>query len=132
LQLHGEIGYTHGEDFSANVALNIHKYSGLQGQADAWGLLPLELTTTVKWQVLKDLWIKGDLWTFDGADYLVDNKFTNKGNPGLDVNAGIEFRITRRVNLWLQMNNLFNSKYQRWNQYQVYGFNILGGIIFAF
>jgi hypothetical protein len=132
LQLHGEIGYTHGEDFSANVALNIHKYSGLQGQADPWGLLPLELTTTVKWQVLKDLWIKGDLWTFDGADYLVDNKFTNKGNPGLDVNAGIEFRITRQVNLWLQMNNLFNSKYQRWNQYQVYGFNILGGIIFAF
>jgi hypothetical protein len=132
LQLHGEIGYTHGEDLSAKVALNIHKYSGLQGQADAWGLLPLELTTTIKWQVLKDLWIKGDLWTFDGADYLVDNKFTNKGNPGLDVNAGIEFRITRQVNLWLQMNNLFNSKYQRWNQYQVYGFNILGGIIFAF
>src|SRR5579862_627953 len=132
LQLHGEIGYTHGEDFSANLVLNIHKYSGLQGQADPWGLLPLELTTTVKWQVLKDLWIKGDLWTFDGADYLVGNKFTGKGNPGLDVNAGIEFRITRQVNLWLQMNNLFNSKYERWNQYPVYGFNILGGIIFAF
>ncbi len=132
LQLHGEIGYTHGEDFSATVALNIHKYSGLQGQADAWGLLPLELTTTVKWQVLKDLWIKGDLWTFDGADYLVNNKITGKSNPGLDVNGGVEFRVTRQLNLWLQMNNLFNSKYQRWNQYQVYGFNILGGIIFSF
>ena len=132
LQLHGEIGYTHGEDFSASASLNIHQYTGLKGQPEPWGLLPLELTTTVKWQVLKDLWIKGDLWAFDGADYLVNNKFTNKGNPGLDVNAGIEFRITRQVNLWLQMNNIFNSKYQRWNQYQVYGFNILGGIIFSF
>ncbi len=132
LQLHGEIGYTRGEEFTASVALNINQYSNVQNQAAPWGLLPLELTTTVKWQVLKDLWIKGDLWTFDGADYLVDNKITNKGNPGLDVNAGIEFRITRQLNLWLQMNNLFNSKYQRWNQYQVYGFNILGGIIFSF
>jgi hypothetical protein len=132
LQLHGEIGYTQGEVLSASVALNIHQYSGLVGQPEPWGLLPLELTTTVKWQVLKDLWIKGDLWTFDGADYLANNKVTEKGNPGLDVNAGIEFRVTRQLNFWLQMNNIFNSKYQRWNQYQVYGFNILGGIIFSF
>ena len=49
---------------------------------------------------------------------------------GFDINAGVEFRIARQLNLWLQMNNLFNDKYQRWNQYSVYGFNILGGVIF--
>jgi len=30
------------------------------------------------------------------------------------------------------MNNIFNNQYERWHQYKVYGFNILGGIIFSF
>ena len=30
------------------------------------------------------------------------------------------------------MNNIFDDKYQRWNQYQVYGFNLLGGVVFSF
>jgi hypothetical protein len=30
------------------------------------------------------------------------------------------------------MNNIFNNKYERWHQYPVYGFNILGGIVFRF
>ena len=55
-----------------------------------------------------------------------------KSNPAFDLNAGVEFRITKQLNLWLQMNNIFNNKYERWNQYQSYGFNILGGIVFSF
>jgi hypothetical protein len=53
------------------------------------------------------------------------------GDRGTDLNAGVEFRIMRQLNLWFQMNNIFNDKYQRWNQYQVYGFNVLGGIVFS-
>ena len=55
-----------------------------------------------------------------------------RGIAGVDLNAGVEFRITRQLNLWFQMNNLFNDKYERWHQYQVYGFNLLGGIVFSF
>jgi hypothetical protein len=131
LQLHGEIGYTRGEEFNATVSLNINQYSNVKNQAEAWGLLPLELNATVRWEIMKDLWIKSDLWAFDGGKYLL-NGFVYKGNPGFDLNAGVEFRITRQLNLWLQMNNIFNDKYERWHQYQVYGFNILGGIIFSF
>ena len=50
----------------------------------------------------------------------------------LDLNAGVEFRITKNLNLWAQFNNIMNKSYQRWNQYPSYGFNFLGGIIFAF
>ena len=54
------------------------------------------------------------------------------GKSGFDFSAGVEFKVTKALNLWLQMNNIFNNKYERWNQYQVYGFNILGGIVFSF
>lgn len=131
-QMHGEIAYTQSEQFSANVTLNINQYFDLQNQARAWGLLPVEFTTTLRWQLLKDLWLKGDLWAFEGAPFPAKNGSISSGTGGFDLNGGVEFRITRQLNLWLQMNNLLNDKYQRWNQYQVYGFNILGGIIFSF
>jgi len=30
------------------------------------------------------------------------------------------------------MNNILNNRYERWNQYEVFGFNILGGIVYSF
>jgi len=132
LKMHGEITYTEGEQFSATAGLNINQYTNIKNESKAWGLIPLELTTTLRWQILKDLWLKADLWAFNGAPYLDKQGGAHNSERGLDLNAGVEFRITKQLNLWLQMNNIFNNKYERWNQYQVYGFNILGGVVFSF
>ena len=131
LEMHGEITYTQGEQFTATAALTLNQYDPKQ-EIKAWGLMPVEFTTTMRWQILKDLWIKGDLLAFDGASYLGKDNLPHSGQGAFDLNAGVEFRITRQLNLWLQMNNIFNNQYERWHQYKVYGFNILGGIIFSF
>jgi hypothetical protein len=129
--MHGEISYTEGEDLAVTAGLTLNNYR-TTSQYKAWGMLPLEFKTTFRWQLLKDLWLRADLWAFQGPYFRSLNKTVNTGSGGFDANAGIEFRIARQLNLWLQMNNLFNDKYQRWNQYSVYGFNILGGVIFSF
>jgi hypothetical protein len=130
--MHGEIGYTVGEEFSATAGLTINNYVKLKNELRAWGLLPLEFTTAMRWQIMKDLWLKADLWTFQGAAYLAEDGSAHNGAGGFDLDAGVEFRITRQLDLWVQMNNILNDKYERWNQYQAYGFNILGGIVFSF
>lgn len=131
LQVHGEVEYARGEQFSAKAALNWNQFSKLQQEKRAWGILPIEFNAGLRWQVLKDLWIRSDLWAWDGAQYKKNN--TNyKGEAAFDLNAGAEFRITKNFNLWLQMNNIFNNRYERWNQYEVFGFNILGGIVYSF
>ncbi len=135
VQLHGEIGLTQGENFNWTNALTINQYSKVQGQAAAYGLIPLEVTSSLRWQLFKDFYIKGDLDFFTGARYRVKTiaGFDGyKGQSGFDASAGMEFRITKQFNLWFQMNNLFNNKYERWHQYEVYGFNVLGGIVFSF
>jgi len=35
-----------------------------------------------------------------------------------------------KLDLFFQMNNIFNNRYMRWNQYETYGFQVLGGVIF--
>lgn len=132
LQLHGELSYIQGEDFSATASLNINDYRHLKLNAKAYGLLPVELNTHLKWQAFKDFWAKVDFFTFTGARYLTPDGKAFKGDSGADMNAGVEFRILRQLNLWFQMNNIFNNKYERWHQYPVYGFNVLGGVVFTF
>lgn len=129
--VHGEISYAQGELFTAKAEININQYSP-KYQQRAWGMIPFEFLATLRWQILKDLWVKSDLWAFDGAPYLAPNNVAHSNAGGFDLSAGIEYRIARQVNLWFQMNNIFNDTYQRWNQYQVYGFNVLGGVIFSF
>ena len=132
VQLHGEVGYTHGEKFSALAKLTWNQYSKIKDQTRAWGLLPFEFNASFNWQVVKDVWVKSELAAWDGAAYRTRLKEPRKGETGFDLNAGLEFKITKQFNAWLQFNNIFDNNYERWNQYEVYGFNLLGGVVFSF
>ena len=49
-----------------------------------------------------------------------------------DANLHLEYRYNRRVSAFIQFNNIANQKYQRWMNYPVYGFQVLGGVTFGF
>ncbi len=132
LNLGGEIGYNVGEKFSLVTSLNFNQYSGLKDHAKAYGLLPLELNAALRLLIIKDLWLKADLFSWGGPRYLKQDGTVDKLDGAFDLNAGLEFRITRNINLWTQFNNIFNKEYSRWNQYPGYGFNFVGGIVFSF
>jgi hypothetical protein len=132
LHFHGEVGYTVSEKLSAKGGITINNFTQLKENPKAYGLLPRELNLSIKYRLLKDLWLTSELWSWDGAQYRKKDGTPEKGDAAFDLNAGAEFRITKNFNLWLQMNNIFNNKYERWNQYEVFGFNILGGITYSF
>jgi hypothetical protein len=132
LNFGGELGYNIGEKFSLISGLIFNQYTGLTSNAKAWGMLPLELKTNLRLQVIKDLWLKSDLFAWSGPQYLKQDGSSGQLSGAFDLNAGLEFKITKNLNLWTQFNNVFNKEYQRWNQYPVYGFNFTGGIVFSF
>lgn len=131
LTLSGELGYTVEEKFSLITGLSFNQYSPKFNEK-AWGLIPLELTAAMRLQVIKDLWLKADLFAWNGPRFLKNDNSAGKQDGAFDLNAGLEFKITKNLNLWTQFNNIMNKEYQRWNQYPVYGFNFVGGIIFTF
>ena len=132
LQMHGEVAYTVGEEFSAKGGVTFNSFTRLKVEPKAWGMFPREINLSLRWRLLKDLWLTSDLWSWDGPQFREKDGSPEKGDAAFDLNAGAEFRITKNFNLWIQMNNIFNNKYERWNQYQVFGFNILGGITYSF
>jgi hypothetical protein len=127
----GEMGYTVGEKFSLISNLSLNGFH-LKDNAKAWGLLPLEWKTSMRAEVLKDLYVNTSLYIFDGPWSLTKQGKTNNLPMASDLSAGLEFKVYKNIKLWMQFNNIFNKEYQRWNQYPVYGFNFLGGIVFSF
>lgn len=131
LNFGGELGYTIGERFSLISNFQFNQYNPKVADK-AWGLLPLEFKTTMRIQVLKDLYVNTELYAFDGPWYKTKNNGRGNLQGALDLSAGLEFKILRDLKLWAQFNNLLNKEYQRWNQYPVYGLNFLGGVVFSF
>jgi hypothetical protein len=132
LHLGGQIGFTVQEKFAFTTGWAFNQYTGLKEQKKAWGMVPLEFNSALRVQVIKDLWLKADVFGWTGPQYRKQNGDNARLNGALDLNAGVEFRITKNLNLWTQFNNITNQKYQRWNQYPVYGFNFVGGVVFSF
>lgn len=130
-QSHAEVEYRVGEKFSAKGIFNWNLFK-IEEYDKAWGMIPIELSTSLRWQLLKDLFLRTEIWMWDGARYRGKNGDSFKGEGAFDLNAGAEFRINKNFNVWLQMNNIMNNRYERWNQYEVFGFNILGGIVYSF
>lgn len=65
LNLGWELGYNVGEKFSLIGGLQFNQFTGLQTQDKAWGMIPLELKAAARMQVIKDLWLKTDLFCLE-------------------------------------------------------------------
>ena len=128
----GEMGFTFQEKFSLTSSLNFDQYTGLKEHKATWDLLPVEFNTYLRLEAIKDLWFKTDLFAWSGPKYMKQDGSVGELDGAFDLNAGLEFKITKYINLWTQFNNIFNKQYQRWNQYPVYGFNFTGGVVFSF
>ena len=130
INLGGELAYTVGEKFSLISNLSINQYK-TDSSVKAWGLLPLEWKTSMRLMVLKDLYVNSTLYAFDGPWAL--NKTGRENMPAaMDLSAGLEFKVWKYIKVWGQFNNIFNKEYERWNQYPVYGFNFLAGVVISF
>ncbi|TAD86326.1 MAG: hypothetical protein EAY75_08725 [Bacteroidetes bacterium] len=110
-------------------SLNVNAYGNFSQAEKAYGLLPVTFNSTLRAQLAKGLAAKVDLYNFAAAWYRSSAGVANKGQSGIDLNAGIEYALHKKVALWLQFNNILNSTYQRWHQYQVLGFQVLGGVV---
>jgi hypothetical protein len=133
LKLSGELNYTFQEKFSLLASASYSNFSKLDAVTDAFGLIPLEATAGLIWKPIGDLQVKADLFYRSGSLYRDSFSLTSRRlSSAVDMNLGVEFGLMPKLNLWLQMNNLFNNTYQRWNQYPVFGFNVMGGVVYSF
>ena len=132
LRIHGDMNLVSQDKFTLTAAADINTYTLFTDNNNAWHKIPVQLTGSFRWNAFRQVLLKADLFTFSNIPYVLKNNAEYKLPRGTDLSAGAEFKITPKFSAWLDLNNILNSKYQRWNNYPVYGLNVIGGLIMRF
>ena len=132
LQFHADISYVVGDQVTLTSAMTYNGYTDLKDNKKPWGAIPIEFINSVRWQATNKFFIKSDFKFFSGVQSVIKSNVDKSNSNGADLSMGVEYSINKKFSAWIDLNNIFNNKYERWNNYQVYGINIIGGFIIKF
>jgi outer membrane receptor protein involved in Fe transport len=130
--LHAEVGYIQEEKFQLRFTVDWFNYTKQKTEVKPWGLVPFQTDAFAQYTIGSKLHLNANMYFLGSSYYQLPNKDFAKTKSGWDLNAGANYDIGKNFNLWVNANNIFNTKYQRWNGYSTYGFNILGGVMIKF
>ena len=98
-----------------------------------WYTPDLSANIFAKAWLLSDRIIVGGELFFGSAPWYEDSTGKDKKlDPLFDLNGSLRFMITKKSGCFINVNNIFAKKYQRWYDYPNYGINILAGIELRF
>jgi hypothetical protein len=94
-----------------------------------YGLLPFDMQFDLKWKPVNKLAVlfNTNLWTGCFAKNPVSSQ-TIKMKTVAELNLDLNYNLNQKWAFWIDLNNIANIQYQRWNQYAAYGFNFRGGV----
>ena len=92
-----------------------------------WHRPGIRFTGDIIAQPIEKLTITAYISFIDELYALEKNNRSFKLNSILDIGAGAEYEVIKRVSVFVQANNLLNNKYQLQYGYNAFGMNIFGG-----
>lgn len=132
IKLGGEVNYTFTPEMEFRSSINMYVFQNQVSHAAAYGLLPLELKFGLKWKPIKGLTtrVNADFWR--GAISRSPGMPEKRLKDAADINLGVDYKFNKKWALWVDLNNIANIQYQRWNQYDSFGFNFIAGLRYSF
>jgi hypothetical protein len=134
-------GFNGDLDFKASETLDIYgrleyrKYA-LATEAEPWNLPTAKLTAGTNIHLNKKITINGALLIRGETKDRIPTSATTFQVVTLpsfaDLSGGIDYKVSKRISIFAQANNLLSNKYQTYLYYPANGFNIFGGASVSF
>ncbi|WJS96955.1 TonB-dependent receptor [Flavobacterium johnsoniae] len=128
-------------DFSQNVTFGINgtfNSYNTDNVVEAWNLPKMKLSSTLDVNITKQ-WYAGlnVFYVGERKDMQVNSGIAANYAPitlksYFDANAHVGYKFSERLTFFLKANNIGNQAYQKWLNYPVQGFQILGGANYKF
>jgi len=137
--LTGDLDYKASDDVDVFGRVEFKDYQMAQ-QAAAWNLPKFKLTAGTiihinnKVDITGSLLFRGntqDISYFDAMNPSIKVTPTGIGSFA-DLSGGVTYKATNKISVFIKANNILDSTNQEWLYYPDYGFNIFGGVGFAF
>ncbi|AWK04988.1 TonB-dependent receptor [Flavobacterium crocinum] len=128
-------------DFSQNVTFGINgtfNSYNTDNVVEAWNLPTMKLSSTLDVNITKQ-WYAGLNVFYVGERKDMQSNTSLMTDPEVitlksyfDANAHVGYKFSDRLTFFLKTNNIGNQAYQKWLNYPVQGFQILGGANYKF
>jgi hypothetical protein len=127
-----EIGATFTDRFRMLASANFYNY-GLKILEHPWHKPERDLKFSARYNMGNKILLNADV-------FYIGNRFAmpfDSGNDAIelagvaDINLGLEYRYNRILSGFLQLNNLTNAMYYKWNNYPLQGFSIMAGFTYS-
>ncbi len=134
----GELDFKASEDVNVYGRVEFKDYK-MASEAQPWNLPKFILTAGTSIHINDKVDINGSLM-FRGStqDPLLVTGSTPAApqytqiNSFADVSGGATYKINKQLSVFVQANNILNASSKTWVYYPNYGFNIFGGVGYAF
>jgi hypothetical protein len=133
--LNGELDYKASEDLDIFARAEFKQYQ-MATVAQPWNLPKFKFTGGAVIHISDKVDINGTLLIRGSAldPYITNSPATTPStvNSFVDLSGGAEYKATNKISVFVHVNNILNGTNQTWLYYPDYGFNIFGGVGFAF
>jgi hypothetical protein len=131
----GELDYKASEDVDIFGRVEFKNYQ-MATQPQAWNLPKFKLTAGTTLHITDKIDINGSLFVrgsaLDPYPVRAGTTLPSTINSFVDLSGGVEYKATNRFSVFVRVNNILNGTNTTWLYYPDYGFNIFGGVGFAF
>jgi hypothetical protein len=131
----GAFNYSFSEKFRIGVLGNFYNYS-VNREAAAWQMPDVDAKVNLKMNIKNKIYPHLDFVAMGSQQQRTGlteaTKTDSKIDAFYDLSAGIDFKFKKKISLFVQANNIMSTRYQRWYNYQVLGFNLIGGLTMLF
>lgn len=128
LSLQGGMRYQLAEEVSVGAHIALYNFTKVSFDSKVWHTPNTRIDGDFLWHPMKDLSLSAYMAYVGGNFGLDTNLISKKLKAYADLGVGAEWSLAKNISLFAQVNNLLNSKYERWMGYQAYGMNLFGGI----
>lgn len=140
--LSAQIGYHFQEKIKVFLKGEYYNYSMLT-QEYAWNMPDFEVSLLGVYDLADKIVARANFrlvgnrktYSLNPVENVIANtsgKYITTLKPYFDASLGVEYRYNKRLSAFIDFNNIAGKRYQRWSEYPVYSFNLLGGITYSF
>lgn len=129
LQLHAELNKFITDKLEVFLSFNYYDYT-MSNEKFPWHKPAYDIKLSGKYNLEKKIYVSLDLFTLgerkakNFAD--INNPYILK--PIYDANVGITYQFNKMIGIYFQFNNILSAKYSYWHNYELRGFQVVGGL----
>lgn len=136
INVRGELSYQMKEKIRIMLSGDYYNYK-MKTELQAWYKPQVQIALSANYNLKDKIVVKADFFYIDQQFARTYNEMYNKYSAltlkgVFDLNLGVEYRYTKKLGFFLNLNNLASMRYNRWMNYPTQRFSLMAGLSYAF